>query len=33
MNRKLLTTFAWAWVVAPFAYGVYQLVRKVTLIF
>jgi hypothetical protein len=33
MNRKVLMVIAWAWVGAPFAYGVYQLVRKVTLLF
>jgi hypothetical protein len=24
---------AWAWVVLPFAYGVYELIRKVTQLF
>jgi hypothetical protein len=33
MNRKLLGVVAWSWVVAPFAYGVYQLFRKVALLF
>lgn len=25
--------FAWAWVALPFAYGVYELIRKVTQLF
>ena len=33
MNRKLLGVIAWSWVCAPFAYGVYQLVKKVALLF
>jgi hypothetical protein len=33
MNRKLLNVVAWSWVLAPFAYGVVQLVKKVTLLF
>lgn len=33
MDRKLLMGIAWLWVGAPFVYGVYQLVRKVALLF
>lgn len=33
MNRKLLMGISWVWVGAPFAYGLYQLVRKVALLF
>lgn len=33
MNRNLLGVVAWAWVVAPFAYGVVQLFKKVALLF
>lgn len=33
MNRKLLMVVAWAWVGGPFAYGLYKLVQKVTLLF
>jgi hypothetical protein len=33
MNRKPLMTLAWAWVGIPFAYGVYELIVKVTQIF
>ena len=33
MNRTVLTVFAWTWVAAPFAYGVYQLFKKVALLF
>ncbi len=33
MNRKLLMVVAWAWVGAPFVYGVYKLVQKVTQLF
>jgi hypothetical protein len=33
MTRTPLMIFAWAWVGAPFAYGVYQLVLKVTQLF
>ena len=33
MNRKLLMVFAWAWVGTPFAYGIYQLFRKVAQLF
>ena len=28
-----LMILAWAWVVLPFAYGVYELIRKVTQLF
>ncbi len=33
MKRTGLMIFAWAWVAAPFAYGVYQLVLKVSQLF
>jgi hypothetical protein len=33
MNRRTLMVLAWAWVGAPFAYGVYELVSKVTQLF
>ena len=33
MNRKLLMVVAWLWVGGPFAYGVFKLVQKVTLLF
>lgn len=33
MNRQVLTVVAWTWVAAPFAYGVYQLFKKVALLF
>jgi hypothetical protein len=33
MSRRGLLVFAWAWVGVPFAYGVYQLVQKVTQLF
>lgn len=33
MNRTVLSVVAWAWVLAPFTYGVVQLVKKVTLLF
>jgi hypothetical protein len=32
-NRTLLLVVAWLWVVLPFAYGVYELIRKVTQLF
>ncbi|MBA8826466.1 hypothetical protein FHX42_003842 [Saccharopolyspora lacisalsi] len=32
-NRTALLVFGWAWVGLPFAYGVYALVQKVTLLF
>lgn len=32
-NRTALLIFAWAWVVLPFAYGVYELIRKVAQLF
>ncbi len=32
-NRTALMVGAWAWVGIPFAYGVYALVQKVTLLF
>jgi hypothetical protein len=28
MKRTLLAIFAWTWVVLPFAWGLYELVRK-----
>ncbi len=33
MNRRPLMILAWAWVGIPFAYGVYELIVKVTQIF
>jgi hypothetical protein len=33
MSRRGVLVFAWAWVGVPFAYGVYQLVQKVTQLF
>jgi hypothetical protein len=33
MNRKPLMVLAWAWVGVPFAYGVYELILKVTQLF
>jgi hypothetical protein len=32
-NRVPLIVFAWAWVVLPFAYGVYQLFLKLVQLF
>jgi hypothetical protein len=32
-NRTLLLIVAWLWVILPFAYGVYELIRKVTQLF
>jgi hypothetical protein len=32
-NRTALTVAVWAWVALPFAYGVYELVRKATQLF
>ncbi|RCW44474.1 hypothetical protein DFQ14_10463 [Halopolyspora algeriensis] len=32
-RRKALLVFGWAWVGLPFAYGVYALIQKVTLLF
>jgi hypothetical protein len=32
-NRTPLLILAWLWVVLPFAYGVYELIRKVTQLF
>ena len=32
-SRTALLIFAWAWVVLPFGYGVYELIRKVTQLF
>ncbi|GLV79151.1 MULTISPECIES: MFS transporter small subunit [Streptomyces] len=32
-NRTALTVAVWAWVVLPFGYGVYELVRKATQLF
>jgi hypothetical protein len=33
MNRSLVMGIAWIWVGAPFAYGVYKLVERVTQLF
>ncbi|MGW1678016.1 MFS transporter small subunit [Saccharopolyspora sp. NPDC002376] len=33
MNRRAVLTVSWAWVGLPFAYGVYELVQKVTQLF
>jgi hypothetical protein len=33
MNRIPLMVVAWAWVGIPFAYGVYELILKVTQLF
>jgi hypothetical protein len=33
VNRTLLLVIAWAWVGIPFAYGVYELILKVTQLF
>ncbi|WP_435853561.1 MFS transporter small subunit [Streptomyces sparsogenes] len=32
-NRTALAVTAWAWVALPFAYGVYELVRKASRLF
>ncbi|WP_262008567.1 hypothetical protein [Streptomyces sp. FIT100] len=32
-ERRLLIAFAWLWVGAPLAYGLYELVRKATQLF
>jgi hypothetical protein len=32
-QRVPLLVIAWLWVLAPFAYGVYELIRKVTQLF
>ncbi|GAA1706022.1 MULTISPECIES: MFS transporter small subunit [Streptomyces violaceusniger group] len=32
-NRTALTVAVWAWVGLPFAYGVYELIRKATQLF
>ncbi|WP_262505539.1 hypothetical protein [Streptomyces sp. TRM68367] len=32
-SRRGLITFAWLWVAAPLAYGLYELVRKATQLF
>lgn len=32
-SRKALLVFAWLWVGAPFAYGVYELVLKLRQLF
>ncbi|MDQ0797447.1 hypothetical protein QFZ58_005935 [Streptomyces sp. B1I3] len=32
-NRKSLMAFVWLWVAVPFAYGLYELVRKATQLF
>ncbi|MGH3832771.1 MAG: MFS transporter small subunit [Pseudonocardiaceae bacterium] len=31
--RVVLTTLAWAWVVVPFLYGLYQLLAKIPALF
>jgi len=33
MNRPVLMAVAWAWVAAPFAYGVYKLVLRLVPLF
>ena len=33
MNTRALMVVAWAWVGIPFAYGVYELILKVTQLF
>ncbi|MGW5644573.1 MFS transporter small subunit [Saccharopolyspora sp. NPDC003752] len=33
MNRRALLVLAWAWVGLPFAYGICELVQKVTQLF
>lgn len=33
MNRSALIAVSWLWVGIPFAYGVYQLVLKVAILF
>ncbi|CAM00691.1 hypothetical protein A8924_1766 [Saccharopolyspora erythraea NRRL 2338] len=33
MNRAALTALAWLWVGLPFAYGLYELLRKVVSLF
>ncbi|MGW2747242.1 MFS transporter small subunit [Streptomyces sp. NPDC001450] len=32
-GRRILIGFSWLWVGAPLAYGVYELVQKVTQLF
>jgi hypothetical protein len=32
-GRVVLTTLAWAWVVVPFLYGLYQLLIKIPALF
>jgi hypothetical protein len=32
-DRRLLIAFAWLWVGAPLAYGLYELVQKATQLF
>ena len=32
-SRTVLLIIAWLWVVLPFGYGVYELIRKVTQLF
>ena len=32
-NRATLLVVAWLWVALPFAYGVYELIRKVAQLF
>ena len=32
-KRVALLIFAWAWVVLPFGYGLYELIRKVAQLF
>jgi EamA domain-containing membrane protein RarD len=33
MNSRALLIFSWTWVGLPFAYGLYELVRKVVELF
>lgn len=33
ISRVALTVLAWAWVVLPFLYGVYQLLSKIPALF
>ncbi len=32
-SRRTLTAAAWLWVAVPFAYGLYELIRKATQLF
>jgi len=31
--RRILTVLAWAWVIVPFGYGLYQLLVKIPALF